>query len=232
MLEHTDLSRVKAAAKMMVELPIHSMCGGLIVQHPYFTTTVAAVKEDGKVTMVDLNTKEGLKKAKASIRNDIDKIDVYTSFLVLISPPYLPAFFNLTKEFVSIQDYSYFLASMWTYIEFPNVDVNISKEQFVSLFKKADKKYLMNKNEYDIYKNFPEEITVYRGIRGRGKVQGLSWTLSKEQARWFANRFEPTGKVYSARIKKEDTLAYFSDRNEKEVVLDYRRLFDVSEVNE
>ena len=204
MLEHTDLSRVKAAAKMMVELPMHSMCGGLIVQHPYFTTTVAAVKEAGKVTMVDLNTKEGLKKAKASIRSDIDKIDVYTSFLVLISPPYLPAFFNLTKEFVSIQDYSYFLASMWTYIEFPNVDVNISKEQFVSLFKKADKKYLMDKNEYDIYKNFPEEIMVYRGIRGRGKVQGLSWTLSKVNTAARLNTWGCGQKVGPRKDKKWD----------------------------
>ncbi len=232
MLEQTDLSRVKSTAKMMVELPMHSMCGGLIVQHPYFTTTVAAVKEDGKVDMVDLNTKDGLKRAKESIRKDIDKVTGYTSFLVLIRPPYLPAFFKMTKEFVSVEDYSSFLGSMWTHIEFPNVDVNIPKIQFISLFKKADKEYLMDEKEFEIFKNLPEEFTVYRGVRGRGKVQGLSWTLSMEQARWFADRFEPTGKVYRARIKKEDVLAYFSDRNEKEVVLDYRKLIDVAEVSE
>ena len=63
---------------------------------------------------------------------------------------------------------------------------------------------------------------MYRGINKHGSVEALSWTLDKEQAEWFANRFEMfgiTGTVYQANINKEYVLAYFS--REQEAVIDF-----------
>lgn len=82
------------------------------------------------------------------------------------------------------------------------------------------------------YTALQEKITVYRGIRSRGKLQALSWTLELDKAEWFAKRWGSHGKVYSAVVSKEDVLAYFCSRNEAEVVVDYRNLKDVSLVKE
>ena len=68
-------------------------------------------------------------------------------------------------------------------------------------------------------------ITVYRGVIENGKPNGLSWTTSKKVAQWFSNRFYTgTGKVYKMVIKNpSDILAYFNNRNEKEVIVDTSR---------
>ncbi len=231
MLEQTDLTIAKSTARMLLELPMEITDGGLIVIHPYFTTTVAAAKVNGKMQMVDLTTEEGMNTAKKAIRFEIEKVDTYRRFLRMIRGQYLPVFFKMTKESLSLEDYSEFLSDMWITMEFPNADTNVTKAEFVSFFQNADKKLLMDKKEYAVYTALPEEVTVYRGVGKHGKVNGLSWTLDLEKAKWFANRFEPVG-VYKAKINKKYVLAYFNGRNEHEIVLDYRKLTDIEEVSE
>ncbi len=231
MLKQTDLTKAKSTARMLLELPMEIIDGGLIVIHPYFVSTYAAAEVDGKIQSVDLTTDEGMKAAKKAIRDGIEKVESYHRFLRMIRGQYLPIFFKMTKEHLSLEDYSEFLSDMWTTIEFPNADTNVTKAEFVSFFKNADKQILMDEKEYAVYTSLSKEITVYRGVGKRGKVNGLSWTLELEQAKWFANRFEPVG-VYKAKINKKYVLAYFNGRNEQEIVLDYRKLTDIEEVSE
>ena len=153
-------------------------------------------------------------------------------FIHIIRPPYLPAFFKFTRHYLNDYDYSSFLGSMWTIVEFPNVDDNITAPEFVKIFRRADKTLLMDEGEQKQYSALPEKITVYRGIRGRGTLKALSWTTDIEQAEWFAKRWDKKGKVYSATVRKEDVLAYFCSRNEAEVVVDYTKLKDVTLVKE
>ena len=77
------------------------------------------------------------------------------------------------------------------------------------------------------YSALPKEITVYRGIRGRGRLEALSWTTDIEQAEWFAKRWDKNGKVYSAMVDKEDVLAVFASRGESELVVDFMKLRDI-----
>jgi len=39
----------------------------------------------------------------------------------------------------------------------------------------------------------PARVTVYRGANSFNKPSGLSWTLDREVAYWFANRFVALG---------------------------------------
>lgn len=65
------------------------------------------------------------------------------------------------------------------------------------------------------------ELTVYRGARTPRHRLGLSWTLEPERARFFAQRFTAgTGVVYVAHVDAEAVLAYFTSRNEAEVIVD------------
>ena len=74
-------------------------------------------------------------------------------------------------------------------------------------------------------------ITVYRGVNQGGKPSGLSWTTDKEKAEWFANRWSnfgvKDGEVYVMLITDPScVLAYFSDRNESEVIIDTIKIKD------
>lgn len=68
----------------------------------------------------------------------------------------------------------------------------ISKSKIVEMFAKASPASLMgNPGEYDRYLGLPKKITIWRGANHNSKFKnnGLSWSLNKDQAQWFAYRF-------------------------------------------
>ncbi|MBR3791739.1 MAG: hypothetical protein IKK18_03470, partial [Clostridia bacterium] len=75
----------------------------------------------------------------------------------------------------------------------------------------------------------PDVITVYRGVTSYNnkKIKVLSWTIDPEVAKWFANRYQQQGQVYTATISKKHILAYFGGRNEAEVIVDPSKLNDI-----
>ena len=64
-------------------------------------------------------------------------------------------------------------------------------------------------------------LTIYRGVRIPRHRLGISWTLDLERARFFAGRYTAGGGyVYVAELPPDGLLGYFTDRNEREVVVD------------
>lgn len=93
-------------------------------------------------------------------------------------------------------------------------------------------KWLMTKEEISLLKSFPDKVQVYRGC-STNKVNGLSWTIDRDKAIWFGNRFNfglgrpPFGKeccLVSGHIAHEDIYAVFIDRGESEVVCDPKKV--------
>lgn len=231
MLEKTDLESIKNIAKTFLYLDLKlDKKIGFIVHHPFFSSAIGSIEENGVHEMLDLTSQEGLRKARFSVEKRIREVGNYREFLIIMNTPYLPVFFQRTSRYLSISDFSTFLSAMWTYVEFPNADANVTTEEFVSFFKSADPKLLMEDEDYATWETLPEEITVYRGISGDGKVKKLSWTLSEKKAHWFADRWSMQGSVYRAKIRKEDVFAYFDERGEKEVVLDPKKLFKIEKL--
>ena len=79
------------------------------------------------------------------------------------------------------------------------------------------------------------ELTVYRGTFGDDPRLGISWTLDKSKAEWFAAQ----GGRGSGRVRNEQTvwrgtvsataiLGYFIEREEAEVILDPTTVHDVT----
>ncbi len=60
----------------------------------------------------------------------------------------------------------------------------------------------------------PENVTVYRG----GDPDGISWTLSRKVAVWFAER--PNIEVHQRVIHRDRILFYSNDREEQEIIFD------------
>lgn len=87
------------------------------------------------------------------------------------------------------------------------------------LFRMADKEKLRACGD-----ELPEGewFTIYRGVAGprhTRRVRAFSWTLDLEKARWFAARLylaDPA--VYMARVRRGEVLAYYDQRQEKEVI--------------
>jgi hypothetical protein len=191
MRKETDLEAVKRVAKTFVYLDIHiNEQVGFLVNHPFIGEIAVVVKENGKLVLKDVRKEEDLAIVRQNIVQTIDAVTNYQQFIHIVRAPYLPAFFKFTHHFLSLNDYSSFLGSMWTIVEFPNVDDNIPPQEFVKIFRMADKSLLMNDEERRLYLALPDEMTVYRGIRGRGSLKALSWTTDIEQAEWFAKRWD------------------------------------------
>lgn len=228
MRKETDLEAVKRVAKTFVYLDIQiNEQVGFLVNHPFIGEIAVVVKENGKLVLKDVRKEEDLAIVRQNTVNTIDAVTNFQQFIHIVRAPYLPAFFKFTHHFLSLNDYSSFLGSMWTIVEFPNVDDNIPPQEFIRIFRMADKSLLMNDEERRLYLALPDEMTVYRGIRGRGSLKALSWTTDIEQAEWFAKRWDKKGKVYFAKIRKEDVLAVFNSRGESELVIEFAKIKDV-----
>ena len=169
--------------------------------------------------MGEVKESEGnLQLAREKIQRIIEKAESVRGIVSLIRKPDQLTFLKYIKEFLDNATFSELLGWIYVSTENPNADVNVSVSELEKWFQNADKKELMSEEEFTIYENLPEILTVYRGV-GTGRVRdGLSWTRDINMAIWFANRFNgkngKTGYVLSAEIHKEDILAYFSKEDE------------------
>ena len=190
-----------------------------------------------KATMYLLNN--GIwKPTTTRIYNDtIQKATTPDDIILALARPYRLCavnffFFNMSRD-----DLSTALSNAWTSSENPNMDSSMTKAQAVRLFKICNPEKMMCEEDYEIYKQLPEEITIYRGLGklNAANIKALSWTLNPDRAKWFANRFdfgEGNAKVYRAKIKRKYVFAYCNERKEEEVIVDYHKLQNIELVTE
>ena len=151
--------------------------------------------------------------------------DIYELYM-MINKPYRLTFLKYIRLYIDIPIFSELLRESWISMENPNTDPNFNNSTLIQCFKYCDLQYLMDENDYIFFKNMPDEITVYRGITDQNKysVRALSWTINPDVAEWFAKRFNSKGIIYHTTIPKKYILAYFSDRNEEEVIIDINKI--------
>jgi hypothetical protein len=82
----------------------------------------------------------------------------------------------------------------------------------------------MDERELARLEVLPDTVRVWRGTDRKMAIKGLSWTLDKERAIWFANRFHRQGYLVHGVVDKADIRAVFLCRNEDEVVSDKVRI--------
>lgn len=68
-------------------------------------------------------------------------------------------------------------------------------------------------------------LTVFRGTGVRERP-GIAWTLDREKAIWFANRYRDAEKavLITGTVRTSDVLAYIVGRGESEIVVDPRKV--------
>lgn len=227
----TNLDKIKATARALLYVePEPVLAVPMLVSHPFFSSQFLPYEESNETVFLDLLEKDDFAKARGLLSKKIAAAKNVSEILIFINAPYYPAFLKYTYNDMSIQDMSKVLKMVWTETEFPNHDANLSKAEFIKLFKAADKKILMDKQEFNLFSQFPKTVKVYRGTKLED-YKALSWTLDKQKAVWFSERFlknNEKGIVYEAEIDRDYILAYFNGRDEKEVVLDYKKLKNIN----
>ena len=79
----------------------------------------------------------------------------------------------------------------------------------------------MSEEDARIFDSLPEQTEVWRGTSHKRGVAGLAWTLDREKAIWFAQRFCTESRVpllVAGMVEKRNVLAYFDKRGEHEIV--------------
>lgn len=101
------------------------------------------------------------------------------------------------------------------------------KDEWREIWSEEDKlglrRFAMTRYERRYLRQLPESFIIYRGVGDPAGVEGMSWTLSRKLAAWFAcrNRSNNDGKclIATAEISRADVIAYFSNRREREVIV-------------
>jgi hypothetical protein len=113
------------------------------------------------------------------------------------------------------------LGDIW--VDSENIRENPKKWDRLLRSERGDRHAIMDRDEQRQFSELPDEVTIYQGHTVE-RHDGWSWTLQKSVAEWFATRFadlESSSPVLSTgKIGRENILAYFSRRNEEEVLVD------------
>ncbi len=236
MREQTNLNGVKAVAKSLLMIDLHlTDYSPVIVQHPFTSSgMVACPSEDGLRLMDITKSDKDLRTWQEYMKGLIDNAKNPYHIYMMLNKPYALAFLNLAESHLSQKDFSEILSDAWIRSENPNMDKNFVKRNLVDMFKKADKSILMDGEEKEIFDSFDDTVTIYRGVTSYNakNIKALSWTTDYQTAEWFAHRFGEEGTVYQAQIGKEHILAFFSGRNESEVIVDPKYLTNITEAPE
>lgn len=129
---------------------------------------------------------------------------------------------------LSDQEYWELLAEVWIDQENPEDYAEEWRDRFT--VDREDRHFLMDEEERKALDELPDEVVIYRGDISE-ETTGLAWSTSLKVAKWFANRFDSSYTVYTAKIKKENIAAYWTRRSEQEVlVTDPEHLMDVKEL--
>ena len=231
-MTNENLEIIKNMAIQLLYLDAIPTCtiGGIQqVSHPVFDENPMVWMDDDKQfqTADILTDRKGIKKARARWKSIIKSSESVGSIFFVLRKGYWLPFLQAIKQYMDNAEFSGFFGEIWTQVESPNMNARVSLDTLVEWFKEADKSHLMSKDELKAYHELPDELRIYRGIGEKSNPKGLSWTLNKEKAEWFANRYNMLGTkgyVVTAVAQKKDGLAYFTGREEDEVIIDGRKL--------
>lgn len=133
----------------------------------------------------------------------------------------------LRKIGANIKDKDYWETVRWLYQtnENPSGYWHTFRRWFAS--RRKNREYLMKPEERDLFRRLPDSFTVYRGY-SQFDGAGMSWTLDRGIANWFAHRWDYLGqpRVITGVVRRGDVLALLTAANEAEVLVPWGLVTD------
>ena len=205
----------------------------VIIKHPFTDSGIVTVRSGNEYRAADITADEAVRSQwREQMASLIENAETPRHIYMMLTKSYRFAFLKYAMPYFSQKDFSEYLANAWVMCESPNNDPNFTQKQMLGLFKKADPQVLMDEDEYKQFQALEDTLVVYRGVTSynANRVKAMSWTFDREKAEWFAHRFVVVGAVYEAKIDKAHVYAFFSSRNESEVIVDPAFLNELAEV--
>jgi len=122
---------------------------------------------------------------------------------------------------LSAEDFALVVATEWKSDEAPSRSLTY----WLSVFRLAVNG--IGRYVTDTEEPLPNDLTIWRGVARPRYARGMSWTLDRERAEWFARRFAAMygdPRLYTATVDSDQVLGYLQGRQESEIVLDPRGL--------
>jgi len=145
----------------------------------------------------------------------------YSSYIFLHERPYRLDAFTLIQSKLSDTQYWSLLSDIWTDTE--NQWQGLKKWKQLLSSNRPSRHYLMNEEEFNLLQSLPDEVTIYRGCQAGINENGLSWTLNKKKAEFFAKRFSKEGIILERKIPKSNIIAFLNGRGEFEVICEVKK---------
>lgn len=216
----TDLQAIKDKAIALLyiepepvpELPI-------FLTHPYFESRATVLPNSNKFVDI-IEDSEALQIARDDLQAKINSVDSAERVFMFLRTQYRLTLFKYTNQYMSPEDFKEVLLFSWIMVEHPLSDMNVTKGEMLRWFKKIG--YISDLSGV---------VMIYRGVGSEKYRDGISWTLDKSKAEWFATRFTDDGIIYSAKVKSKDILYYISERGEEEIIVDPKKLMQIERIN-
>jgi hypothetical protein len=142
----------------------------------------------------------------------------YSSYIILHERPWRFEAFSRVADLIPQDEYWILLREVWTDSE--NIWQNEAEWREVLTSDAPHQERIMELDDYRQLLDMPDTIIIYRGFHAEGRHMGLSWTIDREKAEWFAMRFqhcEPT--VFGGAVSRHDVIAYLTSRGEDEIIV-------------
>lgn len=194
---------------------LHSDLVPYLDEHPELGT----ILRHPLVYQVPIWSNGSANKMYESKKKQIEKVLLkqdYKIYVWLHERPYrLTAFEEISNKLTDTK-YWNLLSYIWTDTENSYADYKKWRSLFSS--ERSSKHYLMNEEENQLLRSLPAEVVIYRGCQKNLNENGLSWSLDKSKAEFFAYRFNQKGIILEKKISKKDIIAVFTGRGEAEVI--------------
>lgn len=146
----------------------------------------------------------------------------WTNFVFIHERPWrLEALVEIANCVESDADWWSLVARVW--VDSENIREWQSTWDTILNMDRPGQNAMMDEDDQKALAAMPETITIFQGCTDV-RDDGWSWTTKRETAEWFANRFanlergEPMLRM--GRVRKENVLAYITNRNESEILVD------------
>lgn len=113
MLQETNLVQVKSIANAMFLMELRETeFSPAVVQHPFTSSGIAMIHEDGESTLLNLvQKKEDLHTWQIMMSRQIEKAGDAFGIYMMVNKPYALAFLKFASPYLSREDFSKILSS-------------------------------------------------------------------------------------------------------------------------
>jgi hypothetical protein len=182
-----------------------------MVHHKLVIEHLDTAEDAARINRICLEKKAHL----AELKSDIG--DGYTYVFLHERPYRFKALASIAKR-LSYSNYWELVRDVW--IDSENIHRHYTAWKQIWAASIPQKERCMDATECAQLARMPLAFDVWRGVGFRGRV-GLSWTLDRDKAVWFARRFESLAgkaRIFHGKVKRHDVHAFFTGREEAEIV--------------